>query len=506
MTAQPTQPTPFTIEPTSKPQAQHAVLHTVTILENTQNPKNPRYQKHVTDVETVDRAEAAPKPAPKRPVVRSITAVSMLSEAEVAELRLLDAKAEGVDESAAIRKTTLGCDRLGNRYWWLGSGGAESSMPVGAIFVERVAPPAAASLSPPPQASTSVGTDVSLAHITAEVPAPAGLDGNGNSNSLPHEPQPSEAAPTGWGWVYHTVPQVNALLQWLNPGGVREMALRVEVLRCRDLLARSQGVPIVPAKGKGSTAAATAKTPNALPGAETAVVAEVTVLPPAPPAAMLQQTGFTRSTSRAALAAEHSAALAAAAAPAASEVSVAAAEPQPPAAAAVAEDSNGDDEVPAPTPALRFTRSQLSEEKDIAQMTSATASSSAAAATAAAPVAAPAAAEAVAAEPEPCASLRKTLLELFESLHVNAFRNFWGSEERKALWLVMMSDAATPPQLSAAITLFEGMLKDAWLRPHWRLCGLPAQHPAMAGTWAAVAYRLGVLQSAVKDKVSWSGR
>lgn len=65
-------------------------------------------------------ADAAAKPAPRKVQIRPTSYMALLTETEVAELKVLDAKAEGLDGSTAIRKTSLGCDRLGNR-WALSS-------------------------------------------------------------------------------------------------------------------------------------------------------------------------------------------------------------------------------------------------------------------------------------------------------------------------------------------------------------------------------------------------
>jgi hypothetical protein len=58
----------------------------------------------------------------------------------------------------------------------------------------------------------------------------------------------------------------------------------------------------------------------------------------------------------------------------------------------------------------------------------------------------------------------------------------------------------TPPHLAAGLALLENMIMDEAFRPHWRLCALPAQHPGMARTWAAVWYRC-VRGAAVLDQI-----
>ncbi|MEW5301290.1 MAG: hypothetical protein WDW36_004156 [Sanguina aurantia] len=396
--------------------------------------------------------------------------------------------------------------RLPAEYWWLGAGGSEpSTSPSGAVFVEQVAPrpPSPHSTTPSTQgAPTSAAHTPSRAHTQASAPAGPGCS---------HTPSPeqalpaSEAAPAGWGGIYHTVAQLDALLAWLNPRGVREAALRLEVQRCRDLMGLAQAAvgtapergrgrpPLAPASAEGASGA---EAGGAAGGAGAAVAASL--LPP-PPAAMLQQTALTRATGKAAAAAATAAAAAAAAAASAAAAEQEATAAVAAAAAAAADwNGNGPAEGAAPPPAAaaaRFTRTQLAREPSPAPAALTPTTFYPAAVAPAAPR-----------EPGQCASLRGQLLELYQRLAEQdtrerpVFRPFWGSAHRQSLWRALADTASAPSELSAAVTLLEGMVRSTWLLPHLRLCGSPAQHPAMAGTWAAVAYRLGMLVAAVKTK------
>lgn len=78
---------------------------------------------------------------------------------------------------------------------------------------------------------------------------------------------------------------------------------------------------------------------------------------------------------------------------------------------------------------------------------------------------------------------------------------FWGSEPRRAAWQRSLAAAQLPAHFSALITLLEEMLLGDSFKPAWRMWSLPAQHPALVGTWEQLRYRWHGLQVSIKGRL-----
>ena len=96
--------------------------------------------------------------------------------------------------------------------------------------------------------------------------------------------------------------------------------------------------------------------------------------------------------------------------------------------------------------------------------------------------------------------LKQEILALYRSLSSSeCFSEYWGSESRQAEWIALVTRAISPQELSASLTLLEGMISEGCLKPYYPVlfCSLQ-QDPDHAGTFAATWYRLRALQGALK--------
>lgn len=397
-------------------------------------------------------------------------------EADQARVRELAAKLR----EGHLRKDLLGFDRHWNRYWLLGAsfttGGEQDARP-GWVFQEKAAPPPAEKLAPGERLQPSKQQLAEHARREAE----AGFTAAGDEDALglkqeslrdrqdwtpkgTVEAKPSEKPShrllviipedqgpgQGWAW-YKTPRQLDLLIRHLNPKGVRESALRKELLQLQKVV----GVP-------------TPEPEPEQPAAEAALEA--------PPAQ--------KALSKRSLAAE----VAMLSGPSAAVV------PQPEGGRDAAVLANGDAAEPGAVAEQASTAAGSANAAGVVPMQedgAAAAANTAAAAAAAAP-------EAVAAVVDPLQALKEELLAVLDWVPFDAFHRVRGSPERREQLRGVVLAAQTSKVLAAAVLVLEGMLTEERWKPHWRLWRMPAPHPSIAGTSAAVRLRLQAMKPAIK--------
>ncbi|GIL52432.1 hypothetical protein Vafri_8302 [Volvox africanus] len=182
------------------------------------------------------------------------TDLSVLPEDELKRLLSLELQVEGL----AVRQEALGEDRHGSRYWWLGADHLNQQGPQGVVLVEQLPPGHAIAEQAKAsrtfnerQHALQVEEQARLAAERKKAKGAGGPDGDDEQEmdewGLPKErPRPRivaigvDAIP-GLSWVvFHAPEQLNALIEWLNPKGLREGPLRTALLRARDRIAAAQ--------------------------------------------------------------------------------------------------------------------------------------------------------------------------------------------------------------------------------------------------------------------------
>ncbi|GLI68148.1 hypothetical protein VaNZ11_012485 [Volvox africanus] len=227
----------------------------------------------VANKDTKDAADDEGAKEVSKSRLKGRTDLSVLPEDELKRLVSLEVQVEGL----AVRQEALGEDRHGSRYWWLGADHLNQQGPQGVVLVEQLPPghaiaeQARASLTfSERQQALQVEEQARLAAEEKKAKGAGNASGEADGDDeqeldewgLPKErPRPRivpigvDAIP-GLSWVvFHTPGQLNALIEWLNPKGLREGPLRTALLRARDRIAAAQVSPAGGDKPKQPAAA-----------------------------------------------------------------------------------------------------------------------------------------------------------------------------------------------------------------------------------------------------------
>ncbi|GIL79624.1 hypothetical protein Vretimale_12325 [Volvox reticuliferus] len=205
------------------------------------------------------------------------TDLSVLPEDELKRLMSLELQVEGL----VVRQEALGEDRHGSRYWWLGADHLNQHGPQGVVLVEQL--PTGHAIAEQTRISQAFSERQQAlqveeqARMAAEEKKKAkgavgdiGETDGGDEQELdewglPKErPRPRTVAIgvdtiPGRSWtVFHAPEQLNTLIEWLNPKGLREGPLRTALLRARDRIAAPQVSPVGGEKLRQPAAAAAA--------------------------------------------------------------------------------------------------------------------------------------------------------------------------------------------------------------------------------------------------------